>query len=687
MLGRLPNVRKMLGFYVLLPVILDIIIESLNRKSFLAAVTYVVDRPFLFLFNVLIIMLTLSVAMFFKREIFVLSLISMVWLVFGIVNFVILHFRVTPFSAVDFTLISSAISVSGHYLTVLNVAMVFMAAAIIVVSVVCIFRKAPSNHNNVTKRAYIISAVIVLVIISSIAVIRSSSTSVQALAEDYTNISEAYENYGFVYCFTNSLLDTGIDKPEDYSEESVKKITTSLKEEKSTATEKPDIVMVQLESFFDICNVEGLSFSKDPLPNFHRLQKYYSNGLVTVPTVGAGTVNTEFEVLTGMSQQDFGVCEYPYKTVLKSKTSESICYDLAPLGYTSHAVHNNTATFYGRNKVFANLGFDTFTSVEYMNDITLNPNGWAKDDVLLDEIIHTLDSTQGPDFSFCITVQSHGKYDGVELEEEPKVDVYNAPEDKEAAYQYYVNQIYEVDEMIGKLVAALSKRETPTVLVLYGDHMPSLDLTDDDLNGQTLYQTQYVIWNNYGLKRKDQDVMSYQLYSRLFEQIGIHEGLITKYHQQTDEESDAYLSGLQTLEYDLLYGENYAYTRGDSSRESSPVGNSFETSDLQMGTRTIQIKDVVKKKKKGYVVKGEGFTPYCQVIYNGEHLQTKWVNSKRIIILDELEFEPDDEPDEKIDIENPEKTPDSFVIVVENGDGIALSYSKPVHVRDTSCLK
>lgn len=76
-----------------------------------------VEQPFLFLFNVLIIMLTLSVAMYFKREIFVLVFMSVVWLLFGIVNFVILHFRVTPFSAVDFTLISSAISVSGHYLT------------------------------------------------------------------------------------------------------------------------------------------------------------------------------------------------------------------------------------------------------------------------------------------------------------------------------------------------------------------------------------------------------------------------------------------------------------------------------------------------------------------------------------------------------------------------------------------
>ncbi len=94
---KLLDMKKFLAFYVFVPIILDLVIESLNRKSLFSGVTYMFGKPFLFLFNVLIIMLTLSVAMFFQREVFVLSLISLVWLLFGIVNFVILHFRVTPF--------------------------------------------------------------------------------------------------------------------------------------------------------------------------------------------------------------------------------------------------------------------------------------------------------------------------------------------------------------------------------------------------------------------------------------------------------------------------------------------------------------------------------------------------------------------------------------------------------------
>lgn len=673
---KLLRVKKFFTFYVFLPVILDIVIESLNRKSVFSAFSYMVDKPFLFMFNVLIIMLTLSVAMYFKREIFVLTLMSVVWLLFGVINFVILHFRVTPFSAVDFTLISSAISVSGHYLTAFNVMMIFFAIAILVISLICLFKRTPCFQKNTTKKAYMLSTLVILTLAAGIVVMHKSSTSVQALAENYTNISEAYENYGFVYCFANSIIDTGIKKPEDYSEESMAQIKDSIKDTGTDEPEvKPDIVMIQLESFFDICDVKGVSFSRDPLPNFHRLQKEYSNGQLTVPTVGAGTVNTEFEVLTGMSQHDFGVSEYPYKTVLKSKTSESICNDLAQIGYSSHAVHNNTATFYGRNKVFSNLGFDSFTSVEYMNNITLNPNGWAKDDVMVDEILKTLDDNKNKsEFTFGITVQSHGKYNDVKTDSKDPVKVYNAPTGKEESYEYYVNEIDEVDQMIGKLVYALGKREKPTVLVLYGDHLPSLDLSNEDLEDGSLYETQYIIWNNYGLKEKDQDLKAYELYPEVLDRIGIHTGVITQFHQQADRSSDTYQTDLKALEYDLLYGENYIYD-GEVP---------FTASNLQMGTNPLKIADVYQKDGQ-YIVRGDNFTPYCRVYFDGKELESQWIDEHHLKLKDVPE-RSDRKQDKQKNYE-PDEIPNSFVVEVQNGDGVKLSYSNNLRWKNTSLGK
>lgn len=158
----------------------------------------------------------------------------------------------------------------------------------------------------------------------------------------------------FLIVLQISLFNTGIDKPNDYSEEKMAAIsdliTTKDTTNVATTTEtnnddillastegglnqdetekKPNIVMVQLESFFDPTLVNFLEFSQDPVPNFRSLMENYPSGYVTVPSVGAGTANTEFEVLTGMSLKFFGPGEYPYKTILQESTAESINYEL-----------------------------------------------------------------------------------------------------------------------------------------------------------------------------------------------------------------------------------------------------------------------------------------------------------------------------------------------------------------------
>jgi len=656
------KVKRYVSFYILLPIVLEFLIEALSRKSLIAAVKYAINSPLLFAFNTLIIMLTLSIAMFFKREVFALTTISVVWVIFGIVNFVILHFRVTPFSAVDFTLIKSAISVSSHYLNLFTIAMIIVAIFVVLIGLICLFRKAPVNEQH-GYRKIIFSILCCLTLGVAIIVLHRSSNSVQALSTHYTNISEAYENYGFAYCFANSILDTGIKKPEDYSKQSVKKITKALKDEKNT-DKRPNIIFIQLESFFDVGYEKNLQFSEDPLPVFHSLQKKYSSGLVTVPTVGAGTVNTEFEILTGMRQHDFGVSEYPYKTVLKSKTSESICTDLKKLGYSTHAVHNNEATFYGRNTVFSNIGFDTFCSVEYMNGLTDSPNGWSNDDVLSREIMKTLDSTSGPDFTMAITVQSHGKYDGIVLDD-PTIKVTGAPERKEQAYEYYVNEIHEVDRMIDTLIKELSNRKEETVLVLYGDHLPSLDIQKDDLSNANLYQTQYVVWDNMNLKKKTKNLHAYQLYAEVLDRIQIHEGMITKYHQQTKHRSKLYLTGLTTLSYDLLYGDNYAYD-GE---------NPFKQTELQMGTEPVKLTSV-QKTKSGYRVVGSGFTPYCKVYYDGTLVESEWISSGCLQLQDEFELDEADKKDSgepETEVTEPRDVPNAFVVEVQSDDGVVLS--------------
>ena len=223
-----------------------------------------------------------------------------------------------------------------------------------------------------------------------------------------------------------------------------------------------------------------------------------------VPAVGAGTANTEFESITGMSLHYFGAGEYPYKTILKETTCESAAYDLKKLGYSTHAIHNNEANFYGRRTVFSRLGFDTFTSEEYMPDISdTTPMGWVKDHILTDEIFKTMESTEGPDYVYTISVQGHGDYPTEPVLSDPEIKVTGAEsEEKNNAWEYYVNLVHAMDEFAGDLVRAVEERNEPTVLVFYGDHLPTMNLEAKDLKSRYLYNTNYVIWDNIGLREK-----------------------------------------------------------------------------------------------------------------------------------------------------------------------------------------
>ena len=132
----------------------------------------------------------------------------------------------------------------------------------------------------------------------------------RVISNYFGNIAFAYEDYGFPYCFAASLFNTGINQPSSYSEETMKEISNdgalTTSETSLPSEERPNIIFVQLESYFDPTEVEWLRFSEDPIPNLRKLYKEYSSGYFKVPSVGAGTANTEFEVLTGMSMRFFG---------------------------------------------------------------------------------------------------------------------------------------------------------------------------------------------------------------------------------------------------------------------------------------------------------------------------------------------------------------------------------------------
>lgn len=611
-----------------LGIVINFIIEALSRHSFAEGVLHIVNSPLPFLFNSLIIISVLSLAAFFKKRYFFYTLFGAVFLGFGIGNCIVLANRVTPLEWADLQVVR--LSIIKIYLGTFEIILAVAAIVAALAALVWFYIKCPKRMVSYFKNA-VSSVVLVTVLTASLFGFRDTGI---LMSEHVKNLANAYKDYGFNYCFMCSMLDLGIDKPSTYDSDDVSKIVdtvinaapqnTTVSENKSSLGDEgdtPNVIFLQLETFFDVSHLSNLRFSEDPIPNFTRLQKEYSTGYLTVPSIGAGTANTEFEVISGMSLNYFGVGEYPYKTILQKKPCESVCYDLGELGYKSHAIHNNTAVFYDRNLVFSNLGFDTFTSIEYMNDVEYTPMGWAKDNVLIGCIEDALDSTEGSDFVYTITVQSHGKYPSDYNGVLPIKVTGFEDEATNRAFEYYVNQLNEVDTFIGNLLDNLKTRDEKTVVVMYGDHLPSFDITEDDLLNGNLFQTEYIIWDNFGLEKQEGDLYSYQLTAEVLSRIGFDNGLMTKLHQNMSD-SESYQKWMEILQYDMLYGNKYAYGGEDSYPHT--------TTDIKMGVKDITLSSV-KADVDSVRVSGSNFTPFSSITVNGRAVETTLIDSETLL--------------------------------------------------------
>lgn len=612
--------RNCIVFSAILAIVVNLFIETLARHSLLDSFRFFGERPGAFLFNTFIIFATYSLVLLFRRKVFWYVVITALWMALGITNGVILLNRMTPFTVKDLANVGDGLSIATNYLSTATLIMAIVGVLVVIAGLVLLFIFAPKDQKKVNYKRSIATILII-----AVATFGVWQTAVKTKTVDtfFGNLAYAYRDYGVPYCFISTWLNTGIKKPANYSKESVQNIFAKGElgkdkiykpEVKNDSKRHPNIIFLQLESFIDPTLVKGLSFSKDPMPNYRRLMKQHSSGYLTVPSVGAGTANTEFESMTGISVKFFGPGEYPYKSVLLEKTCESIPYDLKNIGYSTHAIHNHRGAFYGRNKVFANLGYDTFTSLEYMNNVVKTPKNWAKDGLLTNQIFDALNSTENEDYIYTISVQGHGKYPTEKVIENPEITVTEAPtEALRWQYEYYANQVYEMDQFVKELTDRLSQYDEDVVLVMYGDHLPALDMTEDQMKNGDIFSTEYIIWNNFGMEKEDKNLAAYEIGAEVLNRVGIHEGLLTKYHQNYEGSSN-YMTNLEMLAYDMLYGEQYIYGG------ASP----FKPTKLKMGIKDIKIKDIVKI-GDDYYIKGQNFTEYSKISLDGEVLDTVYL--------------------------------------------------------------
>lgn len=642
--------KKMLVFIGIWALILNFFLELSLRRNPVNAVVHIFTQPFVYAFNALLIFAVFSILLFLKRRMFSFVFISLLWITLPIVNAILLTRRNTPFNGSDFRLLLSAFEIVGEYLSVIEIILVLALIFGAIGFAVLMFIKGRKSKRNMYFSGVSFS-VIMSVTIGSVLLFNGTIDS-----SHFSNLPDAYKEFGFAYSFICSVIDHGIEKPDGYDDSMVKSVLEQIDGEEESVDEasprpsnaitaskdKPNVIFIQLESFYDPANIEGISFSRDPIPIFRRLMEENMSGWFTVPSIGAGTANTEFEVLTGMDIDHFGIAEYPYLSILQNNTCESIAYNFKEYGYAAHVMHNHTGTFYDRYIVFPNLGFDTFISIENMTDITRNETGWAKDSMLVDEIMGVMTHTNDQaDLVYAISVQPHGKYPVTEQE---FLDCYNGNNPapikvtgneeslEKYGFDFWVNQVYDVDLFIGDLIKELEAFDEPVMLVMFGDHLPAFAEENLINESGSYYCTEYVIWSNYGLENKgDKDLYTFQLASYVSDMIGIESGYMNRLHQEMADKSEEYAEEslysdeMHILQYDMLYGEKYAY--GGK--------NAYLPANTRFGYKDIVI-DEIKIQGETLYVYGKGFNDGFSHIYiNGSEKNTIFLK-KGCVIADNV---------------------------------------------------
>ena len=631
---RIQKISKWLNDYSLiehipLSLLMCFIMEWLSRHSFVEACGFVASHTGAYLYNSYLIFVCYSLCYLISRQTFMRMCISAVFVALGITNCIILLNRVTPFGFTDLYMIGDLFTMQNtNYFTSQQAALAVTAIVIYGLLMVRLFIKGKKLK---PRFPYWAKLLFIAACFISVPFTTSTLQGQGVLSAYFGNLAQGYLDYGYLYGFSTSVFSRGMSEPNNYNQETISAIVddTNMGDSTIDTEDMPNIVVILLESFYDVDEASFIETSEDPIPYFHYLEENYSSGYLTVPVVGAGTCNSEFEVLTGMSCQFFGPGEYPQKTILKKTDCESFAGDLRNLGYSSHVVHNNGGNFYSRANAFSMMGFDTFQSKEMLDITEYTPLGsWPTDDILTPATVEAMDTTPSPDFVYTITVEAHGDYPTYQVLDDPAVTVTCEGKTEEQTYswEYYINQLHNVDEFIQSYIEALDARGEDTLVIMFGDHLPTMGLTEDEVATGDLFKTKYVTWNNFNMPKEDQDLTSYQLVAAYLNRLGIHEGTMTNYHQSkmasgvTAGTAD-YMRDLEALQYDLLYGDRYAYGGVDK----------YPASDLEMGVSDVVIDRAYFFDGKLHIY-GSNFTKWSKVYVNGEKVSTTYNSGQCLTI-------------------------------------------------------
>ena len=524
-------------------------------------------------------------------------LIAILTIFLTVANYIKFTYFEEPFYPWDMYLIRDLISISKNYI---NAAMIIAASLTVIVAIILIVRFRRPIGKCLRPRVSIILipfAAALLLLNVNVLLHSSLSTQIGIQKSWYIGRTEILSNGVFAqnYFYLNDLNKYLNPKPDGYSEKQLHAINKKYENQTgltaSTTTTnlnvKPNVIVIMSESYWDITKLSGITFSEDVTANVHKYQK----GELATPAIGGGTCNSEFEALTGMSMYFMSPGIYPYNAYLRTVTP-SIATVFKNNGYNTTAIHPNSGSFYNRNKVYKNFGFEEFLDVDSFDMETETKGPHISDDAMVNKILGTLNSSDDPNFIFAVSMENHDPFDDKYAEDE--FDVTTQSDKLDASHKEivsgYAQGIYDADRSLGKLIDELNKSDKPTLLYFYGDHAPRLGSLDDyyriydqlakpnkqeqeqNIGDLKYYTTPYVSWSNYQEMRSFSKIMSpshlsyeilkdsgvkYPSYFNILSQLEEKYPIMHLKGLNLVDANDELVKDYKLIQYDLLFGKKY----------------------------------------------------------------------------------------------------------------------------------
>lgn len=386
---------------------------------------------------------------------------------------------------------------------------------------------------------------------------------------NFTRFRRTSEYGGLV----NFFLDLGIMNLENedinYSEETMKNLYKKYENDIVGKQEYDNVIVVLMESYYDMNDFANLKFEKDPLLNYRKYAEKNGETKLVVTGIGGGTSNVEYQALTMHSVDQYYEGIYPYMHLIKDDV-----YTLPQLfkdnGYETTAIHTYKKSFYSRDSAYEKMGIDRFISDEdFENPEITGVN--ISDNEIYEAIVETLES-QDKSFITATTMGCHAPYIGFEYEEYDEwVNLEKALDEVEVGTNNYFQSLRNADKMLGNLIDYIDNLDEKTLLIAYGDHYPLVywileeegivEKNDQNLSPEKypeLFETPYIVHSNVqnDIEVKEKTTPSelgmYILENVKLEKIGVLYNGIYNYFKGNET-----LENYQLMQYDNIQGEQY----------------------------------------------------------------------------------------------------------------------------------